>query len=541
MELDKSKEYLIRKYGKHIIHMRQQQQRNKFGLCCGAGISKDFNIPTWEELVFEISKNKTIEATNLLHEGQSLTIRVQLLFEHFRTAWLKNHSTENDKKMQKMIIRDWIQIIHDEMYKNVSEDSQELNHTYLKEFIPIIINSTITINYNFDDFIERLIIASRDKNKQYYEREYETIWDPSIQFKRNKGVIYHPNGFIPYNLIEGFSENFVFSESAFADQLIDSISGHYNALQYYFSKITFLFIGISLNDTNLKHMLRQNVRLSPGNFHYYIYYVERSDQLSEEEKNAIQKTYFNMYNLITLFLTGECIKELGSLLNCDESTIGEWFEKQNIPTVYRYYISGSVATGKTTSINNLKSFCVYNEWPDPKKNNLNKPHTQLSPLERTELDQWISSQFYKKNFLISSERFGIQIIDRSPLDPIAFSEYGKWNEKAISLMKVYLPGKDSKIVDGQIVLLEADSETIIVRLIDRNSEYEKGYLDILKMIFSKIWKKSKCVILNTTELDIEMMIKKIIEIIFFSEYKPINIGKVLSDISCGKILHNKST
>ena len=79
--------------------------------------------------------------------------------------------------------------------------------------MPLIKKSAMTINYNFDDTVERtLYLHNQERNSGSDDKGFEVIWQPSSQFRRNNGVIYHPNGFLPLQTIDGLSEQIVFME-----------------------------------------------------------------------------------------------------------------------------------------------------------------------------------------------------------------------------------------------------------------------------------------------------------------------------------------
>jgi hypothetical protein len=124
----------------------------------------------------------------------------------------------------------------------------------------------------------------------------------------------------------------VFAEDAFADQLIASMSGHYSSLLHHLFKHTCLFIGISLDDSTLKHLLRQNARINPGHYHYYIAYVAPGETIDHDRIATVRAANFEVYNLITLFLNNEDIAALGTLLTAGETEFKNVAEEVGAPT-----------------------------------------------------------------------------------------------------------------------------------------------------------------------------------------------------------------
>lgn len=521
-EFDMQKK-ILDKYHRFILHMRQRSKDNMLTLCFGAGISKYWQCPTWEELVLKISQKEifsNIKVNNEEMKKLSVTAKAQILFEQLKTA--------NPNLCEDEVIRLWIENIHSELYAGNRDD---LDHPYLKQYLNLIINSPVTINYNFDDYIEQMVYADtiQKNNNNLKVREYETVWMPSTQFKRKKGVIYHPNGYIPKMLHEGFSEHFVFTENSYADQLLDSMYGHYNTLFGILSRYTTLFIGHSLNDPTLKHLLHHNAKLNPGHYHYFIYYIGKDSIITEEEKHAIQTMYFNVYNLLVMFMTDAEIKALGCLIDV-RNDISLMSRQLRLPERYRFYISGIPGSGKTTVLNHFKMMSIHTEWPEKKIPNLDVQHDNLCAEEVQEVDDWINNQFEIKNNAIYNDTSYFQIIDRSLIDPLAFKDNDIERTKRAEILLesfTYPP-----ISDGHLILLDADGIVANNRLLKRNSnQRDVNTTNLQRNLFKNIFgignKGSKATVIDTSFLSIEQVVKRVGEIMFFKQYIPINYNKIL--------------
>lgn len=92
----------------------------------------------------------------------------------------------------------------------------------------------MTVNYNFDDTIQQLIRLDNPAHPNQV-RPFETVWNAYLPFRSESAILYHPNGFLPRNLLENPSESLVFSEENFADQLIESMAGHHASLIHHLS------------------------------------------------------------------------------------------------------------------------------------------------------------------------------------------------------------------------------------------------------------------------------------------------------------------
>ncbi|HDZ09177.1 SIR2 family protein [Pseudohongiella sp.] len=520
---------------KYLVHMRQRMGRdNRLGLCLGAGISVDFDIPTWKELVQRIASHPQVKGEELLLASESLTSQSQYLYQKLLQSQLRE-DTEDEVAASRKFNTEWLKILHECLYRDARTSETALkSHPYLWNLMPLIKKSSMTINYNFDDTIERMLYLH---NAEYHSHDddkgFEVTWQPTLQFRRDNGAIYHPNGFLPLEMIEGFSEQLIFVEQDFADQLIDVSHGHYSALLSHFSKNTMIFIGLSLNDSNLKHILRVSARSNPGNFHYHIQWC-RSEKPSDSEQEAIRKANFSIYNLVTLFLTADEIVHLANLLKANPEEFESICDavKDGVSTNFRYYVSGPVGSGKSTALGHIRSLVTYDEWVDRRSPLLGKPHVELTDTERTSVDEWINQQFRKKNRKISSESPGIAVIDRSPLDPLYFTNDSvSAKKRAQELLQAMAPSQStiSSIADGHLILLKCDPRVLKLRLAAREKNYNEDQLSEHSSVVSEAWNNFTITVIDTTNLSVYQVVSKVLETILFGPYQPINFQRTCEE------------
>ena len=529
----KNSNEVLEKYHLLITHLRQKYEEKKLVMCLGAGFNMPLGIPNWDNLVRIIAEDESVQGIDIYKNGVlSLTAKIQALYEKFKTEFRKTHQTTISEFLDDEIRNAWIEIIRKALYSEYTPGS-ERNHPYLNEYMEIIKNAPITINYNFDDTIERLFEEERKRDEV---KNYETTWRPSMQFKRPDRVIYHPNGYIPFAAGPSSIGHFIFSEQSFQDQLIDTMRGHYSPLQYLFFNYTMLFTGFSLNDPTLRHMLRQNATINPGHFHYYIYYLggkKGKAVLKDCEKDTIRDSYFETFNLITLFLDNAEIKELANYISLGTNDFLAQSEDCQKKISYKFYVSGTPGTGKTTALDNLMDFVIHNEWPSPIKEELNQQDNNLTKEQRKDLDKWVSNQFRIRNYEISRRAHAnscIQLIDRSPLDPICFIDKTKNAriKRAKELKKTY--EGCTKLEDGQIIVLYAKKDSIYRRLNKRNpGKYDIRYIEKTLKNFNKLFSQNATYI-DTTGTNIATMVKMLAHEIFFGNYKELELHKYLNNL-----------
>src|SRR3979411_1060176 len=116
-DLTNIEQEVLRTHAKAIVHMRRQHEEKRFGLIFGAGIGQDLGLPRWDELVTRIAQHAQVEGTQAIQGAdgldQSLTIRIQKLFEWFRIRHPAPAHTNHEtlRHREKQLIADWREIV----------------------------------------------------------------------------------------------------------------------------------------------------------------------------------------------------------------------------------------------------------------------------------------------------------------------------------------------------------------------------------------------------------------------------------------------
>lgn len=534
---------LLKVIPKAIVHLRQQYQSDRLGLVFGAGISKDLAFPNWDELVKNIAYHPQVngksiyESSSQWSNSPSIT---QFLFQHFKTFRFKELENEfpSIAYREKRIMSDWRTVVHDVLYEESLNNRQDKieQHPYLKRFIPLINKSEFTINYNFDDTLEVMLSRQEWNSYQSDGRPYQAVWNPYMQFRDKTAVIYHPNGFLPGDKNLQQSDELIFSEESFSDQLIDSMSGKLSTLLHQFTKKTCLFVGLSLDDHTLKHLLRQSAAISPGNFHYFIRYTNSAEYLTNSEKEAIYNSNFEVYNLITLFLNSDEISSLAQLVNTPPDEFKSIANIAGVNVKFTYYLVGTVAAGKSTALSHFGSLKVYEEWLEDRPKELSRPFKDLSDTEKKEVDKWVDNQFYKKNLQLINSNEGIHILDRSPLDPITFSpDEASMKDRAKDILHAISPGQSNYKIDmGQVFLIRSTPKELKTRLLSKQKiTWTEDDIEILQNRSINLYKNFKLKEVDNTDRSMSEIVKEIAKLIHTEDYKPIDLHqKLLKEANC---------
>jgi hypothetical protein len=241
--------------------------------------------------------------------------------------------------------------------------------------------------------------------------------------------------------------------------------------------------------------------------------------------------------LITLFLDNKEIKDLGELLIMGVNEFNKQIRIVGKRIKFVYYLTGPVACGKTTSLHYFRNLKTYSEWPEQRNPLLSLPWDTLSKEEKNEVDEWIADQFCIKNFHLDEHPEGLTVIDRTPLDPLTFTENtpDKLKEKAIFLNEKYGYGTNAyRIVKGQIILLKGNPEVLASRLKTRNKVetkvYDAKYIGEMYDRFEELFKKLSIRVIETSELSVHDVVRRISRIIHYEEYTENDLHSVLDEL-----------
>ena len=532
---------LLKSNSKAIVHLRQQYKCRRLGLVFGAGISKDLDFPNWSDLVKGIAEHEDVDGGVIYKNDSkwsSSTSITQLLFQHFKSTRMAVLEAQYPSVAyrERHVKADWREIVHSVLYRSALESrfDKVKNHPYLINFIPLINGSEFSVNYNFDDTLEYMLSIQKWNQRESKGRPYQSVWNPHMQFRENTAVIYHPNGYLPGDKNLQQSDELVFSEESFSDQLLESMSGKLSTLLHMFTKKTCLLVGLSLQDNTLKHLLRQSSVISPGNFHYFIRYTSNRDTLTDNEKNAIFNSNFEVYNLITLFLDSEEISNLAELVSMDTEEFVNLANIAGVDTNYNYYLVGTVGAGKSTILDHFGNLKLYEEWLEERPHDLAKPFSQLTSDEKERVDEWVNSQFFKKNLKLLSEKEGIHLIDRTPLDPITFSpDDESMKLRAASMLKIISPGNSNyQISLGHVLLVRSTPKELKNRLLSkRKTEWSEDDIALLQERALKIYDSFGLKAIDNIGRTIPEIVKEVARIIHIEDYQPTNLHLKLQEVA----------
>ena len=351
-----------------LTHIWQRRfDHNRLGLVLGAGVTRDAGVPMWEELVKRLATAARMPNRRMaLHKKARYpeTFLAEILFRKHCTDQISANSHLPPRFKGYQVNSTWREKIRTCLYRDIRKlklPEIAKKHTYLMALAKLICSARFAVTFNFDDIVDEAVIACATDAKL---AKPEIIYRPKIETRMNAPVIYHINGSLPRDRLRRSSENVVLTEDAFADILLSPNSQDAEFVLNQFATRTFVLLGISLSDNSLKNLLRSSAKRNPANHHFIIFHERERHPRTAEVRSDIFEVNLNVYNLISIFLTTKEIKAFLEIVN-EES--GDAFDSAlsaliNKKIDRKYYLVGSIAAGKSSTLDNLRCFTTHEEF-----------------------------------------------------------------------------------------------------------------------------------------------------------------------------------
>lgn len=549
---------VLQRYPKAVAHLWRQNVASRLTPVFGAGASIDIGIPSWPDLVERISQHPAVAGEGIFGTSRTdpLPSVVEVLYQHYKARHYPDADVVHVNPVRESKIRnEWENLIHSCLYQSAPIDATELvsRDAVYQYFRHVITRAPLTITYNFDDSIERMLSYYWNEARERpggdsgssLELDYDTITDARKAFRRDTGNILHINGYLPYNHLEGGEGTLVLGDGSFADQLIQSIGGAFSTILHYLEKSTALFVGVSLQDENLRHLLRQSAIMNPGHFHYRIQHV--GDIPSPDSVRALSESHFETYNILTLYLTSDEIAALGELISMAHDDLTNVAYDADVNLFYVYYVTGVPGAGKTTTFRHFVSLVAHDQWLGERLPLLSLPFSKLTVEQTEAVDAWVMQQIRSKNRALlsagSDPGIGIHIIDRCPPDAVTFGVADTWPGKAQKVLSAAKTSADSfRIVRGEVILLTGNPAELKRRAQIRDRQLEATDEFVAWQQNATQWlynggatSRDGVRVVNGAEKSVQTVVRAVARIIFLDDYYPCDIDLILRGFKSGAI------
>jgi hypothetical protein len=217
-----------------VEFLASQLRQGRIALFLGAGISKPFGLPLWDQLLqrlFASRQRKPNRKDKLEKQAEAFHS------EFFAT----DHSG-------------YVKAIHDALYdRSVRVDFEEMRRNATLAAIASLVMSSRrgrvahVVTFNFDNLLEIYL--------QYHGFVVRSIAEDNAWAGVADVAVLHPHGLIPYGAPDKSSSQIVFDRSSYATVIGDAKNAWRQQILCILRSHTCLFIGLSGDDDNLLSML----------------------------------------------------------------------------------------------------------------------------------------------------------------------------------------------------------------------------------------------------------------------------------------------
>jgi len=540
MKIDKLKAAIARdaRLPRYLCHLYQRLNLNRLNLVTGAGISVEAKVPAWKELLRRLAEIEEQLPNDLkIHEAAGLQPEYlgQIIYHRFnRVCPIADVGTTPDLRSAQ-VEYGWGDTIHKAIYREVAPEIGDVldTHPYLAQLRDVARRVPLIINFNFDDLLAHAIGEQIKVGGPGNEagNALSVTWQPPLTDRPKLTTVYHVNGILPRVDLKKRSPQLIFTEDSFADARARSPGVNAEYLFLRFVQNTMLLIGHSLADSSLKNYLRQNRDKSPANHHYMIHWIKDDGEYPETRRSDIFEANLELYNLITIFLTSDEIREFLQVLildNRDFTDIIEGIEPDRRAT-YHYYIVGPVAAGKSTLLEHLRCFETQEEWTRPPPKEMYLASTKIGESEQRIIDEFLNQELKEKNRRMHAAGVGFHFMDRAPLDLYAFTQTDEEiKRKSKELREVVTRNKP--LQEGEIIFIEAQPKTLVKRNMARGRPPEKaGQDDYLGEQIRKL-KEIYCptFVLSTDEYNADDSARIVSRQVLLGDYTPTDLQGIIA-------------
>ena len=206
-----------------------------------------------------------------------------------------------------------------------------------------------------------------------------------------------------------------------------------------------------------------------------------------------------------------------------------------------YYLVGPPGVGKSLLRERIGGDHVLREWFSTVPNEMFLRSENLNKASAEKVDNWIKNQLSLKIGELIKISSGVIIVDRSPLDMIAFPTLEEsMSERASKFYDLYFSEKNEMNTsppDGAIIHLKVDTDTLLRRRIMKRQTTET-HLVLLDTILEDITKDELIFganfpgiyQVNTSGKDEQENINQVRKIVHQKQYIPLNLQKYLLEL-----------
>jgi NAD-dependent SIR2 family protein deacetylase len=261
-----------------VKHLKEAYHNGNLNFVLGAGISSEFGIPTWDNLL------QRLLMTTIEQETEKAVILSKFFSKIFNPSSLiagryLEESFKDDKVKNK-----FEKSVREALYETYDEQAESLIIDEIIKFCLAPGNSPNLdgiITYNYDDIVETKLKARN------LDMPFESVFGQAINPDSNVLKIYHVHGFLPRNGNIGNDNKITLGEFVYHEQYSNTYSWNNIVQINKFRDKTCLFIGTSLTDPNIRRLLDISKNQKKSNKYHYIFKKKINKTWLKEAINKI--------------------------------------------------------------------------------------------------------------------------------------------------------------------------------------------------------------------------------------------------------------
>ena len=283
----------------NIEKIKQAWESGQLAPVIGAGMSIESNIPDWNNLLKKLI-NIILSRKESLDKYEIDNIdKLEELINFLSDKLLDLHPAICCRYLKNIISnpKEFSQCVYSALYDNLI--TQPEPSSCLLKLTKLSENSKDFMSYNFDNVLE---YAFSKKNKPV-----RIVFRPGLNIPKSAVKIYHPHGYLPYYNDVAFDEHFinneiVLSEDEYHDQYLNPYNWS-NAIQMKFMyDYICLFIGLSVNDPNLRRIMEASRKYHNRNNHFIIL-RKTGSEYKDTQWHKLQEKVFEGFGISIIWVS----------------------------------------------------------------------------------------------------------------------------------------------------------------------------------------------------------------------------------------------
>lgn len=261
-----------------IKHLKEAYSNGNLNFILGAGISSEFGIPTWDNLL------QRLLMTTIEQETEKAIILSKFFSKIFNPSSLIAGRYLEESFKDEKIKNKFEKSVREALYETYDENAKSLIIDEIIKFCLAPGNSPNLdgiITYNYDDIVETKL---KEKN---LDMPFESVFGQAINPDSNVLKIYHVHGFLPRNGNINNDNKITLGEFVYHEQYSNTYSWNNIVQINKFRDKTCLFIGTSLTDPNIRRLLDISKNQKKSNKFHYIFKKKTNKTWLKEAINKI--------------------------------------------------------------------------------------------------------------------------------------------------------------------------------------------------------------------------------------------------------------